>query len=266
MTSPEQRPIITLLTDFGEGSSYVAEMKGVILTLNSEANLIDLTHGIVPQDIRGGAYALQGVFGRFPANTIHVVVVDPGVGTDRDIVCARMNQQFFIAPDNGVLSLVAESHPPESVIALRNREFWLSEVSSTFHGRDIMAPAAAYLSLGQDPDQLGPPKKRLVELAWPKVRVEAHRVRGTIVSFDSFGNLVTDISRGLLKESKAPKHARVHCADEVIVGLTRTYKNQPPQSLIALIGSRGMLEIAVVNGSAIERLGVDVGEEVEVVW
>ncbi|QDU93135.1 SAM hydrolase/SAM-dependent halogenase family protein [Lignipirellula cremea] len=260
------RPLITLLTDFGDGSPYVAEMKGVILTLNAEANLVDLTHSVRPQDIRDGACALEQAVGRFPAETIHVAVVDPGVGTDREIVCVRMNQQYFIAPDNGLLGRVAMRYPPVRIIALQNREYWLSEVSSTFHGRDIMAPAAAYLSLGHDPQRLGEPLSKLVEIEWPQVRVERNRLVGTVVSFDTFGNLITDISRSLLQEHGVPSSARVRCGKAEIAGLSRTYKNQPPLAFVALLGSRNMLEISIVNGNALTRLGVDVGAEVEVVW
>jgi len=260
------RPIITFTTDFGIGSSYIAEMKGVVLSLNAEVQLVDVTHSIAPQDIRQGALIFDSVARRFPPETIHVGVIDPGVGTERDILCVRMQNQYFIGPDNGLLSSVADRNTPEQIIALRNREYWLSEVSSTFHGRDIMAPAAAYLSLGLSPELLGEPLDDLIKLEWQKVHVASKRVKGSVVSFDSFGNAITDISRSLLLENKTPPDAVVKCGDVKLKGIFTTYKNKPNNTLVALFGSQSMLEIALVGGSAIDQLKVEVGATVEVLW
>ena len=149
--------IITLTTDFGSGSHYVAAMKGVILSICPAATIVDIAHDVPPQDIRRAALLLDDVADWFPPETIHVAVVDPGVGTDRAIVYARIGQQQFIAPDNGLLSRLAARTPPPKLIRLSEPAYWLEHVSTTFHGRDIMAPVAARLALGLDPDRLGPP-------------------------------------------------------------------------------------------------------------
>ncbi len=260
------RRIITLTTDFGEGSPYVAQMKGVILSLNPEANIVDISHAVPAQDVQQGAIVLKDVAHTFPAETIHVAVVDPGVGSDRKIVCANIGQQYFIAPDNGLLSRVAKASPPSEIIVLTNREYWLGEVSSTFHGRDIMAPVAAYLSLGMDPRTLGEPTKELVRLSVAEVKVAANEIKGMIVSFDSFGNLITDIPATMLAEARRSKSLTIHCGQHQVGEIVTTYSNAQPQTLIALIGSSHMLELAVAQGNAAATLGINLGDEVSVTW
>src|SRR5262245_25705424 len=159
-------PLITLTTDFGAGSRYVAAMKGVIYSIAPEARLVDLTHSIAPQDVRGGAIALAEAAPCFPPETIHVAVVDPGVGSSRAIVYARIGTQQFVAPDNGLLSRLAEREKPSKIIRIAELRFWLPVVSATFHGRDILALVAARLSLGLSPDELGPAIAELTELTW----------------------------------------------------------------------------------------------------
>ena len=154
------RPRITLTTDFGLGSPYVAQMKGVILSLCGEADLIDITHGIGPQNVREGAVVLADTTPRFPPGTIHVAVVDPGVGTARKLVYAEIGPQRYLAPDNGLLSLLAASQPPSRIVSLENSQFWLPEVSPTFHGRDILSPVAARLAGGASPDRSRPAARR----------------------------------------------------------------------------------------------------------
>ncbi len=149
------RSIITLTTDFGSGSPYVAQIKGVILSIHPQAVLVDVTHDIAPQDVRQGALVLDDVTGRFPPGSIHVAVVDPGVGTDRRILAAEIGGRYYLAPDNGLLGRLAGRDPAARLVALTKREFWLPAVSATFHGRDILAPAAAHLSLGTALDDLG---------------------------------------------------------------------------------------------------------------
>ena len=158
--------VITLTTDFGAGSPYVAAMKGVILSINPRATVVDITHGVRPQDIRQAALVVDDVAGRFPPESIHVAVVDPGVGTDRAIVYAHVGRRHFVAPDNGLLSRVAERIRPSKIIRISEAEYWLNPVSATFHGRDIMAPVAARLSTGLDPEKLGPPlENRIAPIA-----------------------------------------------------------------------------------------------------
>ena len=258
--------IITLMTDFGEGSPYIAQMKGVILTLNRAANIIDITHGIPPQHIRQGAMVLDEVTRSFPADTLHVAVIDPGVGTERHLVYARFGDQRYLAPDNGLLGQLNRREPPNEIVVLTNRDYWLGDPSSTFHGRDILAPVAAYVSLGLDPIRLGTPGAQITSLNWPEVRIEPRRIEGTIVSFDSFGNLITDISQQMLETAPSWKRISIHCDAHEVRGIVKAYAQRPPGSLAALIGSNGLLELAVINGNAARTLGLKVGAEVKVTW
>jgi len=259
-------PIVTLTTDFGVSSPYVAQMKGVILSLCRDVRLVDITHAIPPQDVKQGARVLEEVCGTFPVATIHVAVVDPGVGTDRRIVCCQMGQQFFIAPDNGLLSRVSFHSPPSLAVALTNREYWLGDVSNTFHGRDIMAPAAAHLSLGLDPRKLGDLVDELVELDWPKPSVGSNEIVGSIVSCDSFGNLITDISASMLEEARKSQNFTIHCRGYDVTQIGRTYANCEPGAIVGIIGSSRMLEISVANGNAAKILKAELGDAVRVRW
>jgi S-adenosylmethionine hydrolase len=260
------RSIITLTTDFGTGSTYVAQMKGVILSINADATIVDLTHEIPPQDVRQGALALENAALRFPPNSIHVAVVDPGVGTARDIIYARIDNRHYVAPDNGLLDRLAARTRPDRIVALSNPKYWLASVSSTFHGRDIMAPAAAHLSLGLDADALGKAKSELVRLEWPEVQIVADKITGTIQSIDSFGNLVTDITEEMLASAPRDESVVIRCDDHETMGIFKTYADQPPMTLIAVIGSSGHLELSIVDDSAKIMLGVKVGTPVMVTW
>lgn len=259
------RSIVTLTTDFGTGSPYVAQMKGVILSINHTAVLVDVTHAIPPQDIRQGAIVMEDVAPRFPTGSIHVCVVDPGVGTERRILCADIRGRYFIAPDNGLLSRLAAGDPEARFIALTNRDYWLETVSSTFHGRDIMAPVAAHLSLGIGLDDLGETVDELDSLIWPEVRFDGKAIHGSIVAKDAFGNLITDIDSGHLASVDDLDSARIHCGGQTISGIVSTYGRLPIGSLIALLGSSGKLEIAVVNGDAAKQLDAEVGDAVSVI-
>jgi S-adenosylmethionine hydrolase len=260
------RPIITLTTDFGTGSPYVAQMKGVILTINPEVALVDVTHAIGPQNIRQGALVLADTALEFPAGTIHVAVVDPGVGTERTLIYAAIGGHHFVAPDNGLLSGLAARHSPTTMIELARSEYWRPEPSSTFHGRDILAPVAARLSLGLAPSTLGPPRTELVQLDWPEARILSHKIEGEVISVDSFGNLVTNITTEMLTGAPTDETLIVRCDEHETHGLFRAYADQPPMTLIALIGSSGRLELAIVDDSAKIMLGVGEGERVTVTW
>jgi S-adenosyl-L-methionine hydrolase (adenosine-forming) len=258
--------VTTLTTDFGVGSPYVAAMKGVILSIDPGAVLIDVTHAIAPQDIRQAALVLAEVAERFPPGTIHVAVVDPGVGTARGLVYAEFGSQRYLAPDNGLLSRVARQSPCGRLVRLVEREYWLAEVSSTFHGRDILAPVAARLGLGLDPERLGPPLERLVMLDWPGPRVTPDEIQGEVEQVDSFGNLVTNIPAELLRGVLECRELWVACAGREANGIARTYADRPRGSLVALVGSSGRLELAISGGNAGRELGVGVGAEVKVRW
>ncbi len=259
------RALITLTSDFGPNGAYVASMKGVILSINPDAQIVDLTHAIPPQDVRHGAFVLTEATRWYPSGTIHVAVVDPGVGTSRPIVCARLDDQTFVAPDNGLLELVARRCASSAIYEVREPHYQLPEVSATFHGRDIMAPAAAHLSRGLDPAQLGPPCNRLKRLAWPEPECAPQRVAGEVVLVDSFGNLMTNIDREHLRDAEGAS-VRVACAGQTIEGLVETYGNSESGHLVALIGSSGALEIACVNGSAAAQLRAGPGAQMTVEW
>ncbi|NLX94562.1 MAG: SAM-dependent chlorinase/fluorinase [Rhodopirellula sp.] len=258
--------IITLTTDFGMGSPYVAAMKGVILTINPAATVVDITHAVRPQDIRHGAVVLDDVAEQFPPGTIHVAVIDPGVGTARAIVYARIGRQRYVAPDNGLLSRLARRTAPSQLIRIENRDWFRQPVSSTFHGRDIMAPVAARLSLGRDPLQLGPPIERLTDLAWPEVQIRPDRIVGTVLQIDSFGNLITNITAEMLAGRPTDNRACIVANIYETWGIYHSYGEQPDGMLIALIGSNGRLELSVVGDNAAERLGIQIGEPVAVAW
>jgi S-adenosylmethionine hydrolase len=257
------RSPITLTTDFGLGSGYVAEMKGAILSINPAAILVDLTHEIPPQQIAAAAYMLERVSRCFPAETIHVTVVDPGVGTERAIVCLRAREQYFIAPDNGLLTTIAEPTSGLEAVRIENRRYWRDLISATFHGRDIMGPVAAHLSLGVPMSDLGSPQPDITRIPLPTAVVTDARIEGEIIWLDTFGNAVTNVHLDLLPKPPCDS-VRVGCGQLELAGIVRTYADATPGTLVALVGSSGRLEIAVVNGNAAERFDLRVGDPVVV--
>jgi S-adenosylmethionine hydrolase len=258
--------IITLTTDFGADSPYAAAMKGVILSINPDATLVDITHAIPAQDVRRGALVLEDVTPWFPEGTIHVAVVDPGVGTERAIVYAEIGRQRYVAPDNGLLDRLISRSPPSRIVRVEDAEHWLRPVSSTFHGRDIMAPVAARLSLGLAPEQLGPAVETVARLKWPEVRVSEGKIRGQVIEIDSFGNLITNITGDMLIGRPTDSRVCVVCGIFETWGIWRTYGQQSEGMLVALIGSSGRMELAIVGDSAAQRLGVGQGTPVVVAW
>jgi S-adenosyl-L-methionine hydrolase (adenosine-forming) len=266
MGAYEPPTIITLTTDFGTGSRYAAAMKGVILSINPQARVVDLSHGVLHQNVRQGAVVLVETAPLFPPDTIHVAVVDPGVGTDRRILFAKIGKQRFLAPDNGLLSRLAAAERPSKIVSLDEPRFWLPRVSSTFHGRDIMAPVAARLSLGLSPDELGRPLEALVELPWPEVQSVAQKITGEVIEIDSFGNLISNITREMLAGVPTDDSVTIVCDEHITQGIYRTYGDQPAMTLIALIASGDQLELAIVGESAAAMLGVRVGTPVQITW
>jgi S-adenosylmethionine hydrolase len=237
-------------------------MKGVILSICREVDLVDISHSDGPQNIREGAVVLADATPRFPDGTIHVAVVDPGVGTSRPILYAEIGQQRYIAPDNGLLSLLAGRQRPQRIRALENDSFWLPGTSPTFHGRDIMAPVAAHLALGANPDDLGPPATGLHALAWPQPVVSERGVTGEVLYVDSFGNLITNLARTDVAAAGNPSRLLITCAGRTIRGLIPTYASALPRELVALFDSQGRLELAIVQGSAARELAVEAGAAV----
>ena len=259
-------PIITLTTDFRTGSPYVAAMKGVILSIHPAATIVDITHDIPAQDIARGALVLDDVTKWFPDNSIHIAVVDPSVGTDRAIVYAKIGNQQYIAPDNGLLTRVLANTEPSMVRQLTAVEHWLPTVSTTFHGRDILAPVAARLSLGLDPTLLGPSAKPLVQLDLPRPSVTGRTIRGQVIAIDSFGNLVTNITRDLLADQPRDSRVRISCGVHETIGIHRCYGEHAAELLVAVVGSAGRLELALVGGNAAEQLDIPIGAAVTVTW
>lgn len=258
--------LITLTTDFGTSSPYVAIMKGVILSINPHVRLVDVTHAIPPQDVMQGAIVLAEITRWFPPHTLHVAVIDPGVGGARQMVYAEFGNQAVLGPDNGLFTRLAQRNTPSTIIALDQPAHWLPTVSSTFHGRDILAPVAAKLSLGLDPRQLGSQLESLILLPEPEVLVGERKITGRIESIDSFGNLITDITETQLEGVPRGETTTVTCDEHQTLGIFRTYSDQPAMTLIALVGSSGHLELAIVNESAAMMLGVRTGTPVVVSW
>jgi S-adenosylmethionine hydrolase len=258
------RPLITLTTDFGEGSSYVAQMKGVILSLCPEAEIIDISHAIRPQDVRQGAIVLADATPRFPAGTIHVAVVDPGVGTSRRILYTEIGPQRYIAPDNGLLSRMTTRAHTSRWLSIENAQHWLSGRSHTFHGRDIMAPVAARLASGLDPAELGPSYESPISMDWPAARQANGQVQGEVLIVDSFGNAITNIEQADLSTFDEPTSLLVRCGGRQIRGIVRTYGAAMTGEVVALFDSQGRLEIAVVGGNAARELRLTPGQTVMV--
>ncbi|HOA51863.1 MAG: SAM-dependent chlorinase/fluorinase [Thermogutta sp.] len=256
--------IVTLITDFGWESVYVAQMKAVLLSINRRLTIVDVTHEIPPQDVQAGALVLRHVVPSFPPGSCHVAVVDPGVGTQRPCLCADMGGRYVVAPDNGLITYLAEVLPVNVMVRLENPAYRLPEVSATFHGRDVMAPAAAWLSLGVTLEQLGPVHHAPVLLpeGW-KPLVTERQIRGKVVLVDRFGNLITNIEKTHLSPDRT---VTVSIGEYVIPGLVRTYGHRTSGEVVALINSQGYVEVAVVNGSAAEVTGLGVGTPVVITW
>lgn len=258
-------PLITLTTDFGSGSHYVAAAKGVILALNPEVRIIDLTHDIPAQDLRQAAFFLASSLHYFPPETLHVVVVDPGVGSQRAILYVEMANLRLLVPDNGCWTwLIEGGRRRPRVIRLTEKRFWRSRVSATFHGRDIFAPVAANLSLGLDPRELGPIVSEWVRLERPAARHGPQGIAGEVIYVDRYGNLISNIPGETLTLDDRPK--RVCVAGVEVPRAVRTYAEAEPGALIALVSSGEWLEVAVNQGNAAQRLGADIGTPVTMDW
>jgi S-adenosylmethionine hydrolase len=266
VTMPD--PIITLTTDFGEDSPYVAAMKGVILGINPSARLVDLSHQIPPQDVRYSAFFLAEAIPCFPTGVIHVVVVDPGVGSDRALLHVEIAGQQLLVPDNGCWTLIrpvgTDSQyvlPPVRVTRLNESRYWRALVSNTFHGRDILAPVAGHVSLGVPASSLGQVVSEWVRLEMPAPRLEGDRLEGNVLFVDHFGNLITNIP-GPAFLALAQREVQITVDGEEVPRWVAFYSEAPPGSLVALVSSGGTLEIAIVQGSAAHLLRAGVGAPV----
>ncbi len=253
--------ILTLTTDFGPDGPYVAAMKGVVLGLAPNVQIVDVSHRIAPQNILEGAFVLASILDAFPPETVHLGVIDPGVGTERPLAAVRVAGQWVVAPDNGLIGGVVRQQKPESIWEISNPAVGRSVVSNTFHGRDILAPAAAHLLLGRDPDQLGPRRSSVIRLANFEPRADDHGIVAEVIFRDAFGNLITNVPSEHLAGTD-PEDWIIELAGERVEGLVRTYGERPPGTLVALVGSSGWVEIALVNGDAGRTIGAGPGATV----
>ncbi|MDW7711173.1 MAG: SAM-dependent chlorinase/fluorinase [Deferrisomatales bacterium] len=243
-------PVIALTTDFGLVDPYAGILKGVLLGLCPEARVVDLTHGVPPQDVLAGCLALEAARPYFPPGTIHLCVVDPGVGTGRPAVAVRTRRDVFVGPDNGLFSFLRGDEILE-VRSLESAAVRLQPVSRTFHGRDVFAPAAAHLGRGLPWADLGPSRPLLGPSLLPEAEVWAQRIRGVILGFDRFGNAVTSI-----RAERVPWTPRRVLVGGAVVPYASTYGDVPPDAPLCLAASSGRIEVGVRNGSARRRLGL----------
>ena len=255
--------IVTLTTDFGTRDPYVAQLKGVLLAGCEGVRIHDLTHEIAPQDVLEGALFLAAAVPAFPPGTVHLAVVDPGVGTDRRAIAASVGGQRVVCPDNGLLTLLARRAAIEDVRSLERASQRREPVSPTFHGRDLFAPAAAFLACGGAPAELGPPLDAPVELPLPHPRREGSRLAGEVLHIDRFGNAITNLGRSGVEAIAGGRPATIEAAGRRLP-LVRTYGDVADGEALALIGSADLLEVAVRNGSAATALGLERGSEVTV--
>jgi len=256
-------PFITLTTDFAE-DFFAGVIRGVIARINGDARVVDLTHAVSPGDLRAGAFALLAGCRWFPRGTVHVVVVDPGVGSGRKILCASTDDYCFIAPDNGILSWALTREKNVTIYSVEERRFFLEPVSATFHARDIFAPAAAHLTLGVRPEALGPAltRDRIVWIDFPEpVTGDKGELRGEVLYIDRFGNCITNLPAARVAELD-PATLRIETGSLRLAGLRRSYADEPEGTALALVGSAGFLEIATSMGSVAERFRLEVGDPV----
>jgi len=259
--------VITLLTDFGYMDYFVPSMKGIILSINPSATIVDITHGVPSFNIMRGAFILYAAYKYFPRGTVHVAVVDPGVGTKRRPIVVRTRRYFFVGPDNGVLMMAADDDGVVDIYTIENTKYMRNFVSSTFHGRDIFAPVAAYLTLGVDPSLLGPRVTDPVRINVKGPRVSAGYAEASVIYVDHFGNAFTNMT---------VDHVRImgiELGDELLVKLptrgaelrvrfVKSYGYVNPNEPLALINSEGYLELGVNMGNFAEKYGVIEGDEV----
>jgi S-adenosylmethionine hydrolase len=259
-----RRPIITLLTDFGSSDYYIGAMKGVILNINPEAEIVDITHDLIPYDILDAAFMIAQVYSYYPPRTVHVVVVDPSVGTQRRPILVSGDQHYFIAPDNGVLSFIYPQQEKLTVREISSEHYFHTPISQTFHGRDIFAPSAAYLSKGLETVQVGEEITDYVRLQIPKPQPLTEKTfKGMVLKIDHFGNAITNIARAdvpALFEEQTPAF-KVKVGGKEVAKLVRAYAEGPQNEVFAILGSSGYLELATNRGGAAKLLGISRGAE-----
>ena len=262
--------IITLSTDFGLEDAYVGIVKGVILSINPSATIVDISHSIPPQDVVRAAYMIDAAYPYFPCGTVHLVIVDPGVGSDRGVVAVELSGHLFLAPDNGSLTEVLANGDFKRAVRVEESTHFLNPVSRTFHGRDIFAPVAARLSVGLDPGALGPcvEYETLMRLRLSQpIFAEAHEIVGAIVAVDRFGNLITNIRERDLSGLDNRNDAcglTVEVGTRLIQGISESYSSIPQGQPLAIVGSTGRLEVSVNCGNAARFFNAAPGDTIRV--
>jgi S-adenosylmethionine hydrolase len=257
--------LITLLSDFGLRDPYVAEMKGVILNICSEAKIVDISHEIEKFDVHMGAFLLASAAPYFPTGTIHVAVIDPGVGTERCPIIVEDERFRFVGPDNGVLMLAASQREKPRVYIIENRKFMLPNVSSTFHGRDIFAPAAAYLARGRPASEMGRETSSYVMPSFAQPSLMKNSICGEVIYTDGFGNIVTNISAGMLDRIAFRKSETLKCMigkRSVALDLLPAYGNVSKGKPLAILGSHSFLEISINQGNAARKFEAKAGDPI----
>lgn len=249
--------VVTLTTDFGSGSDYVAQLKGRLLHAREPFTLVDIAHDVPAHDMRAAAWLVTQACFEFPVDTLHLIVVDPGVGTSRRLVWARIGGQQFLAPDNGVLGWAMRCQP----LAEARQIAVPGAASATFHGRDVIAPCAVRLLDGAGPAACGPPATELTPLPWEQPHDTGTALRGAVIHVDTFGTLVTNLPAALLPRLMQARRLRV--GEHDVTTIVRTYGDAAPGTVVALAGSHGFLEVAVVGGRADGRLGAGIDTPVE---
>jgi len=256
---------ISLTTDFGIRNGFAGVMKGVIYSIAPEVKIVDISHTIPPQNIREGAFTLRRAYSFFPKDTVHVYVVDPGVGTRRRPLAARLGDHFFVGPDNGLLTPIIEEAErallPIEFVHLDKSKFWLPKVSNTFHGRDIFAPVAAHLANGVALREVGTPLDDPARIEFPRPEKTPMGWRAHVTVIDVFGNLATDLPASAL-QGRTDVLLRLRGAE--VNGIVESYGFGQAGELVAVVDSEGFIEIAAVNGNAAEKIGAQVGDVVEV--
>jgi hypothetical protein len=255
--------LITLTTDFGHADWFVGAMKGVILGQTPGAMIVDLTHAVPSGDIRAGAFALLAGCRCFPPGTVHVAVVDPSVGSSRPALAVRTTDYYFLGPDNGVLSFALARERVQAVRRIENERLFRQPVSASFHGRDVFAPVAAYLAGGGDFARVGPEAGGFVRLRWPEPQVAKEGWTGEVIYVDHFGNAITNLGPEQLG-GRAPQGVELMLPGRKRCPLAACYQAAPVGQPLGLIGSCGLLEVAVNRGSAARSLGLRVGSKVQV--
>ena len=259
-------PILTLTTDFGTKDGFVGTLKGVLWSICPAAQIADISHEISPQNVLEGAFILWRAYAFFPVGTVHVAVVDPGVGTSRRPIAACLCGHTFVGPDNGLFTLLYEEAKknglPVEIVHLINEKYFLPNVSCTFHGRDIFAPVAAHLANGVPLRDLGPAITDPVRLSMPKLEKTAKGWRAHVTIIDVFGNCTTDLPAAVLTERE---RVTFHLSGREVRGLVASYGHKQPGELVALVDSENYVEIAIVNGNAAKTLGAHVGDIVGII-